>query len=79
LSDFHENLIFLTDFPKKAQISNLIKIRPLAAELFHAYGQTHMKLTVAFRYFANAPKEKERKKERKKERREQLTKKITKT
>jgi hypothetical protein len=35
-----------------------MKIRPIEAELFHADGQTdrHMKLTVAFRDFANAPK-----------------------
>ena len=38
-----------------------MKIRPLGAELFHGDGQmaarTHMtKLTVAFRTFANAPK-----------------------
>ena len=37
-----------------------MKIRPQGAELFHAGGQTEqtdmMKLTVAFRNFANAPK-----------------------
>jgi hypothetical protein len=38
-----------------------MKIRPLGAQLFHADGQTHrqtdtMKLIVAFRNFANAPK-----------------------
>ena len=34
-----------------------MKIRPVAAELFHAGGRTDMtKLTVAFRNFANAPK-----------------------
>jgi len=33
---------------------NFMKIRPLAAKLFHADGQTDMtKLTVAFRDFAN--------------------------
>jgi len=33
-----------------------MKIRPVGAELFHAYGQTDMvQLIVAFRYFANAP------------------------
>ena len=48
---------------EKAQISNLIKIRPEGAELFHAEGhgrtdgQTDMtKLIVAFRNFASAPK-----------------------
>ena len=43
---------------KKAQISNLIKIRPVGAELFHAGGRTDRrtdmtKLTIAFRNFAN--------------------------
>jgi len=34
-----------------------MKIRPLGAELFHADGQTDMaKLIVAFRNFADAPK-----------------------
>jgi len=34
-----------------------MKIRSVRAELFHADGRTHMtKLTVAFRNFANAPK-----------------------
>jgi hypothetical protein len=38
-------------------MSNLMKIRPLGAELFHADGQTDMtKLIVAFRNFAKAPK-----------------------
>ena len=44
-------------FEKKAQISSLIKIHPVGAELFHADGQTDMtKLTVAFCNLANAPK-----------------------
>ena len=35
-----------------------MKIRPVAAELLHADGQTDMtKLIVAFRNFANAPKD----------------------
>ena len=34
-----------------------MKIRRVGAELFHANGQTHMKLVVAFRNFANAPKD----------------------
>ena len=34
-----------------------MKIRPVGAKLFHADGRTDMKkLTVAFRNFANAPK-----------------------
>jgi hypothetical protein len=44
-------------FEKNFQIWNFMKIRPVGAELFHADGQTDMtKLIVAFRYFANAPK-----------------------
>jgi hypothetical protein len=33
-----------------------MKIRPVGAELFHVDGRTDMKLRVAFRNFANAPK-----------------------
>jgi hypothetical protein len=44
-------------FEIKTQISNLMKIRPVGKELFHADRRTDMtKLTVAFRNFANAPK-----------------------
>ena len=57
LSDFNEIFNFLNRFSKKLQISSFIKIRSVAAELFHADGQTDMtKLIVAFRNFANAPK-----------------------
>jgi hypothetical protein len=36
-------------------ISNLIKVRPVGAKLFHADGQTDLAtLTFAFRNFANA-------------------------
>jgi hypothetical protein len=42
---------------KNAQISNFMDVRPVGAELFHADGQTDMtKLRLAFRNFANAPK-----------------------
>ena len=41
-------------FEKNTQISNFIEIRPVGAELFHV--DRHMKLIVAFRNFANAPK-----------------------
>jgi hypothetical protein len=63
----NETLIFSTDFQKiklefsqqifKKYSSNLIKIRPMAAKLFHADGRTEniTKLTVAFRNFGNAP------------------------
>ena len=48
---------FLDRFSKKAQVSSFIKIRQVEAVLFHADGQTDMmKLIVAFRNFANAPK-----------------------
>ena len=44
-------------FSKNTQIPNFMKIRPVAAELFHPDGQTDMtKPTVAFRSFTNAPK-----------------------
>jgi hypothetical protein len=42
---------------ENTQMSNFMKLRPVAAELFHADRRTDMmKLTVAFRYFAKAPK-----------------------
>jgi hypothetical protein len=55
LSDFIETSIFSTDFRK---IPNQIswKIRPVGAELFHAYGRTDMTELIAFRDFANGPK-----------------------
>jgi hypothetical protein len=40
-------------------MSKLMKIRPVGAELFHVVGQTDIDMTqqiVAFRNFANAPK-----------------------
>jgi len=36
LSASKETRIFWADFRKKVQISNFTKIRPVAAELFHA-------------------------------------------
>jgi len=40
LSDFNETLIFSIDFSKNPQTSDLMKIRPVGAELFLADGQT---------------------------------------
>ena len=48
-------------FSKTAQMSSFIKIRLMGAELFNADGQTDLtKLIVAFRNFANAPKNERR-------------------
>jgi len=41
LSDFNESLIFsAVFFSKHNQLSNLIQIRPVGVELFHADGRT---------------------------------------
>ena len=61
LSDFNEIRIFSIDFQKKSKISNLTKIHPVGAKLFHedrqAGRQADMaKLILAFRNFAKAPK-----------------------
>ena len=53
------NLNFSTDFSnRKVQISNFMKILRMRVELFHAYRRTDMKLIIAFRNFANSPKNK---------------------
>jgi len=40
LSDLHETWIFLTDFFKTIQISDIMKMHPVGAETFHTEGQT---------------------------------------
>ena len=40
LSDFNETCIFFNGFSKNTQTSNIMKIRPVGAELFHADGRT---------------------------------------
>ena len=48
------NLKFSRQIFENTQIPNFMKIRPVAAELFNAEGQTDMtKLIVAFRNFAS--------------------------
>ena len=48
---------FLDIFYKNTHISNFKKICPMGVKLFHADGRTDMtKLIVAFRNFADAPK-----------------------
>ena len=57
MSDVNETWIFSTNFRKNTEISNLIKIFPVAVELFHADRRTDTtKLIVGFRSFAKAPK-----------------------
>jgi len=53
-------LEFSVRFSKKPQISNFTKIRPVGDEFCHANRRTDMKLIVAFRNFAKAPKNRER-------------------
>jgi hypothetical protein len=56
LSDFNKTWIFSTVFSKNKQIANVMKIRQLGAQLFHAHWRTDMtKLTDVYRNFANAP------------------------
>jgi hypothetical protein len=53
---FLEKLNFLDRFSKNIQISDFMKIRSVATEVFHADGRTDTKLIVAFRNLAKAPK-----------------------
>jgi hypothetical protein len=43
LTDFKEMWIFSTDFGKNAQTSDLMKIYPVGAELFHVKRRSHDK------------------------------------
>jgi hypothetical protein len=52
---FEWNLNFLDRLLKSTRMSNLMKIRP-GDRIVHADGRTDMKLIVAFRNFANVPK-----------------------
>jgi hypothetical protein len=57
LSDLNEARLFLDRFLKNTEISDLIKMCPVGAELFHADRLTDvMKLIVVFRNFLNIPK-----------------------
>jgi hypothetical protein len=58
LSDCNETWILLERFSNNPHIPNLMKIRLVRAELFHADGQTWQSyyVIVAFRNYANAPK-----------------------
>ena len=64
LSDFKETWIFSTDFEKKNQVSNFMKIHPAGAELFRCGwtdGHTDMTMLIfAFRNFANAPEDRKK-------------------
>ena len=54
---FLSNFNFLDIFSKSIPKPNFMKIRPVAADMFHADGHASMtQLTVAFHKFANAPK-----------------------
>ena len=54
---FYWNSNILDRFSKNIQISNVMEIRPVGAELFHAEGRTDLaKLIVAFWSFVKAPK-----------------------
>jgi len=59
LSGYNETWIFLQIFEKHS-ISNLMKFRPVGAELFYVDGRTYgerdmTKIMVSFRNFAKAP------------------------
>jgi hypothetical protein len=51
LSDFNDTLIFATDFSKKSQISNFMKIHPVGAELFRTRADRHDEANSRFTQF----------------------------
>ena len=62
LSDFNKTWIFSKHFRKNSQISSVMKIRPVVAELFHAGGRTdrqtgrHDKANSSFSQFCERAK-----------------------
>ena len=60
VADFNETLIFFTGFRKNTHIRNLMKIRPVGAELFHANRRTDIldEINNRFSHLANSPKKK---------------------
>ena len=54
---FYSNLNFIDKFSKSTQVSNFIEIHQLETELFRIEGRRDVtKVIVAFRNFANTPK-----------------------
>jgi hypothetical protein len=54
LECFNETWIFSNDFRKNTQIWNFMKIRPVIAQLFHAYRRTDMTKISRFSQFCES-------------------------
>jgi len=65
--------IFSTDFREVLKISNSVKIRPVAGELFHADGRTDRQEKSIKVFYLKKKKEKIKNKEREKEKKTKLT------